>query len=126
MIEMFDFFRDIILESRGIDSKKAEIERLEKKKEKDKDKIIFSSGLRVTIYVVGIMFAITTIVTLPTLLVVKSYLLFARAIIQILLDFAIMVLVKIHTKKSEIIALGLIAIFFVLQYSTMVTNLIGI
>lgn len=116
---MFDLFRDIILEAQGIDSEKAEIERAKRKKEKDKNKIIFSIGVKRVVVGFSIFFLIMSIMQLPVFLLAGNILYFIRGFLQVGLVIGTLICLKVHKKKSEIIAIIFIVIFFILQYSTL-------
>ena len=117
--KMFDIFRDIMLEAKGIDCELAEKERLQKKKEKEKDKIIFSKSVKVVIYVFSLFFIATSLLQIPVLIKTGSVVFLIRSIVQIMTAIATMICLKIHKKKSEIVAIVLIVVFFLLQYSGM-------
>lgn len=114
---MFDIFRDIMLEAKGIDCELAEKDRLQKKKEKEKDKIIFSKSVKVVICVFSLFFIVTSLLQIPVLIKTGSVVFLIRSIVQIITAIATMICLKIHKKKSEIVAIVLIVVFFLLQYS---------
>lgn len=115
---MLDFFRDIYLEAKGIDCNQAQLERIKRKKEKEQNKIILSSGVKTLIYILGVLFLISGVGTFPFIFKWGNWFYIIRNTIQIILDVAILICVSIHKKKTEIIAIVLIGIFIMLQYSS--------
>ena len=53
---MFDFFRDIYLESVGIDTEQAEKERKEKQEKKKRERFIFTKSTKTIVYFLGIIY----------------------------------------------------------------------
>ena len=119
---ILDLLRDMTLEMRGIDSHKAEIERqkqkIEKKELEKKEKIILPKWVKNFIFIVSILYLISCVGTFP--LMIKSGVLFliVRSVIQIVIAVSIMVLMKIKSKKAEVLGIGLVVIFLILQNSS--------
>lgn len=119
---MFSIFRDIILEAKGIDCEKAELERIARKKEKDHDKIIFSQGMKKIIVFFGVFFLVASAVQIPLYVLAGNIFFLVRGISQVILVISTFVCMKIHKKTSERIAIVLIILFILLQYSTLVVG----
>lgn len=115
---MFDWFREVGEELRGIDSAAAKKERMEKQEQKKIDRFIFSRGAKALIIVLGLLYIIMTICTIGVVknmaenavaFIVKSILM---SIIAIVVIFALLV----GKKKGEIVALVGTFIFVVGMY----------
>ena len=119
---MFDFFRDIALELSGVDSKDAERQRKEKQEEKRKDRFIFSHGVKVLVYIFGVLYLITgaTAITVAKTNGALNALMILRFIALTLLDVSSVVCLATGKKKAEIVALILIVMFVLIQYFTAV------
>lgn len=118
---MFDILRDIALEMQGIDSQKAELEREKKKLEKrdvDKnEKLIIPKYMKKFVSVITIVYLFSCMGTLPIMFNTEIALLAIRSVIQIIVAIGILILINIKNKKTEIVSIVLIVIFFVLQNS---------
>lgn len=117
---MFDFFRDMYFEYRGVDSNAAKEERENKLKEKKKDKFIFSKSSKVIVFVLGILYLIIAWFNVATMKEIGA--LNAYKVIRLLFltscDIASLVCLAISKKKTEIAALILILVFVLTQYFT--------
>lgn len=118
---MFDIFRDIALELQGIDSEKAELERekkrLEKKNRDKEEKVILPIWAKKFVSVIAIVYLLSCMGTLPIMFNTNITLLVIRSVVQIVVAIAILILINIKNKKTEIASIVLIVIFFILQNS---------
>lgn len=118
---MFDIFRDIALELQGIDSEKAGLERekkrLEKKNRDKEEKVILPIWAKKFVSVIAIFYLLSCMGTLPIMFNTNIALLAIRSVVQIVVAIAILILINIKNKKTEIASIVLIAIFFILQNS---------
>lgn len=118
---MFDIFRDIALELQGIDSEKAELERekkrLEKKNRDKEEKVILPIWAKKIVSVIAIVYLLSCMGTLPIMFNTNIALLAIRSVVQIVVAIAILILINIKNKKTEIASIVLIVIFFILQNS---------
>lgn len=115
---MLDFLRDTYLELSGIDSSLAEKERKEKaklKKEKEK-KIIIPKYAKKIISIFIVLYLISCLGTFQIILKSENIMLIIRSAVQILDAILVIVFINIKNKKTELIGIGLIVLFFVLQY----------
>ncbi|MBE5877247.1 MAG: hypothetical protein E7290_10225 [Lachnospiraceae bacterium] len=119
---MFDFFRDIALEVRGIDPRVAQLEKLQKKKDRDKDKYIFSYSVKRMIYFVAIAFLVIYIPMFPVVMTTSTLLYKIRLIAQVILAIGTMICISFKKRKKigEKLAIAMIILFVILQYSTTV------
>lgn len=118
---MFDFFREMSMELRGIDVEEVEAKRKAKLEEKRKNRIIFPNSIKVLVYVFGVLYFLLTVMNVSLLL--KCNALSAWKVIHYVFlcscDIGAMAFISLKTKKSEIIAGVLIAIFLVTMYTTL-------
>lgn len=118
---MFDIFRDIALELQGIDSEKAELERekkrLEKRNRDKEEKVILPIWTKKFVSVIAIVYLLSCMGTLPIMFNTNIALLAIRSVVQIVVAIAILILINIKNKKTEIASIVLIVIFFILQNS---------
>ena len=112
---MFDFFRDVYLEMQGIDSAEAEKERKEKKREKNADRILLPKSIKVTVYVMGVVFLIlqATQIKFTAAKGITSCFITAGLCA---LAVAAMVLISIRKKQTEIVGTVLVVLFIFLMY----------
>lgn len=123
---MFDFFREVALEARGIDPRVAQLEKLKKIKDRDKDKYIFSYSVRRTIYFIAAAFLLIYIPMLPMVMTTSTLLYKIRLIVQIILAIGTMICISLKKRKKigEKLAIGMIIAFVILQYGTTALMLI--
>ena len=118
---MFDFFREVSMELRGIDVEEVEAKRKAKLEEKRKNRIIFPNSVKVLVYAFGVLYFLLTVLNVSLLW--KSNALSALKVFRYVFlcycDIGAMVFISLKTKKSEIIAGILIAIFLVTLYTTL-------
>lgn len=112
---MFDFFRDLYLESRGIDSFAAEKLRKKKKEIKIEKRFIFTKKMKALIIFLGILYLFIAISSLFTLRD-GDILFYIKYFIFFILDIIICISLILGTKKCEIIALVGIVIFIFGNY----------
>lgn len=115
---MFEFFRDMALEFSGIDSKAADEERKEKKEMKKKDRYIFSTGMKVLVWVVGVLYLVVVAMSIYFMKQAGAIdiLNILRYIVMVSIDVAAMICLAIGNKKTEIAAVILIPVFILLLY----------
>lgn len=115
---MFDFFRDMILEASGIDSKAAAEERKERKEAAKKERFIFSKGAKVIVYVMGAIYLAVAWIGMAAMIQAGTMDAFRiiRFIFLVGCDIASIICLAIGKKKTEIAALILIILFVVSQY----------
>lgn len=120
---MFSLIRDLYLELSGVDSVAAEEERLLKREEKKKKRFIFSGGAKTIIFIFGALYFLVSVLSLVAMIEAGA-LSFGKVLRPILLsgiDVACLVCLAIGTKKTEIAALILAAVFAIaLYFSTMI------
>jgi hypothetical protein len=113
---MLDFFQDIVLEVRGIDSEK---ERKEKKGKKCKDRFIFSESAKRIVFFFGILYFFVGGFQMSVLKGQKNIVFPVMKIIFLsALDIAALVCLLLRKKKAEVAALIFVIIFFVVMYTT--------
>ena len=115
---MFDFFKDVYLEARGIDSDVAKAERDARLEEKKKSRFIFSKGGKLIVFAFGIFYLIVSALNISVLKSTGA--LTAGKILQIIFlsgcDIACLVCLLVGKKKTEIAALILVIVFVVAFY----------
>lgn len=116
---MFDFFRDVVLEARGIDSVAAERERKERTKQRKKDRFIFSRSAKGIVLFFGILYLLIGGFQM-SILKGQENILFPvlKFIFLSVLDIAALICLALHKKKTEVVALVLVIIFIVVMYTT--------
>ena len=118
---MLDFFKDVILEAKGIDSEKAHKENI-KKKELSKTKYyILSSKVKIIMFAFGIIYLLIEIMN-TVIFWEKNGAVFIRTkgIILSIIDIAILILLTQKSKKAEISAIILGIFFVILIYTSTV------
>jgi len=113
---MFDFFRDILLESQGIDSDKAQREKQGKREQKKLARFIFSRSAKTFIYIVGGFYIALAVFNIVSLWGTESKLSIVKYVFLSLVDLSILVSLAINKKRSEIYALIVIVVFLILLY----------
>jgi uncharacterized integral membrane protein len=114
---MLDFFRDLILEARGIDAKAAADERALKAEQRKIKKFIFSAKMKIFVLIGGILYLILTIITTIIIWGTENYLMYVfKNIGMCLIDVFICGCIISGKKKAEIFALIGIIIFFALLF----------
>lgn len=111
---MFEFFKDIYLESNGIDVqqyKKNKLLQQQEKKKKDKD-IIFPKTIKRLIIVMDILYIFIACANIYILVTYGGELLYILKFVFLsLLALSVIVLLMLRNKKAEQIAIILICIF---------------
>lgn len=113
---MFDFFKDVYLETQGIDSDKARKIREERQEIKKLDRYIFSKKMKISISFLAIIYLILVFITFKFGVTNLSLMNIIKYIILSLTSLSVIVLFLFKSKKTEIIALGLIIIFIIGNY----------
>ena len=115
---MFDFFKDIMLEMKGVDTEALHEEMIQEKEEKKKKYFILSKGIKGIIYAFGILYLI---LSLSSLILLKQsgrveiyYMILT--LISSSIVIACLICISVKNKKAEIAGLILIGIFFIIQY----------
>lgn len=118
---MFDFFKEIYLEAKGVDVKALNDEKKREREEKKKNKLIFSTSTKIIIYVFGILYLFVAGVSIVLLKESGSLDLYnvIRFIFISLCDIAALICLAVGKKKTEIAALILIVLFMITQYFSM-------
>ena len=118
---MFDFFREVSMELRGIDVEEVETKRKAKLEEKKKNRIFFPNSIKILVYVFGVLYFLFTIINVSLLLKYNALSTWKviRYVFLCSCDIVTMVFISLKTKKSEIIAGILIAVFLVTMYTTL-------
>lgn len=118
---MFDFFKEIYLEKSGIDIQKLKEEREEKKRKENESKYLFSKGMKIFTIILGIMYLLIAISEITVLINISGSIIYILKILfQSLIDVAIIVCLMLKKKKYEKVAIGLIVLFFIVGYMTIV------
>lgn len=115
---MFEFFKDMYLELKGIDSAAAAEERRRQEAEKQKRRFIFSGSAKVLTFVVGILYLLIAGI-LIALMVETGSLSIDKIVCNaflILCDLATLICLAVGKKKTEIAALILIGVFMLMMY----------
>ena len=115
---MFEFFKDMYLELKGIDSEAAAEERRRKEDEKRKNRFIFSGSAKAVTFVVGILYLVIAGI-LIALMVETGALNIAKLICYVFLilcDLSALICLAVGNKKTEIAAVILIGIFILMMY----------
>ena len=117
---MFDFFRDLYLETHGIDSEKAETERKLKAQRKRREYIIFSGRTKAVIIIMAI--ALIVIQTVQAAAILERGIVFLLTdIFLCLLALTAVILLLIRKRKTEIAAAVVIGVFAVCEYAYMLS-----
>lgn len=117
---MLDFFRDLYLETHGIDSQKAEKERKAKQEEKRKTYHLFTGKTRVLLICMAVLFIVIQTFNFPRI-VGRGIFFVLTSIFLCVIAIAAIVLLLINRKKTQIAAAVLVGIFAVLEYAFMVS-----
>jgi len=116
---MFDFFKDVALEARGIDPDELRLKKKLEKEEKKKETIIFSKTAKGIVYFFGIFYLLTGAIGFGGTMGDEGFTLIAvKFFFLLLVDLAALICISIKSKKTEIAGLILIAIFCAVMYST--------
>mgnify|MGYP000283348105 FL=1 len=118
---MLDFFKDVVLEAKGIDSEKAHKENI-KKKELSKTKYyILSNKVKIIMFAFGIIYLLIEVMNI-VIFWEKNGAIFIRnkGIILSIIDIAILVLLTQKNKKAEISAIFLGIFFMIVMYASTV------
>lgn len=110
---MFDWFRTIALEAKGIDSSNAISKRELKRQEAKKNRFIFSKKMKVLIIILGVLYMIIAVTT--AVFEISEGNMSLRLVVSFflcLLDIAIIVSLIIGKRTGEIAALAGIILFF--------------
>ena len=118
---MFDFFKDVYLEAKGIDSDAIKKERLQIKNKTKEKKYIFSSKTKVLIIILGIVYFFISTASLSILKFQKDMIMLSiKFLILSIMDLAIITCLMIPKKKAEIIALIIIIVFVIITYFSII------
>ena len=112
---MFDFFKDIYLETHGIDSSRA----MKENEEKKEKKFLFSRKTKAIIIIMAVIFILMQIFQIMALIEKGGIELLAATIFLCMMAMAIVILLFIRNKKTEIAAAVLVGVFIVLDYAYM-------
>lgn len=117
---MLDFFRDLYLETHGIDSEKAETERKAKAQKKRMGYILFSGRTKAMLLIMGVIFLVLQAVQARATLERGIGFLIADVSLCFMV-IAAGILLLINRKKAQIAAAVLIAVFAVCEYLYMLS-----
>ena len=114
---MFDFFRDMFWELRGLDASAVKSAQEEKRERKKLDRFIFSRITKILVVILGFFYiaVAATMLALSRSSGRQSMVIFQR-VITALVDIAVIASLLSGTKKGEIFALAGIFVFFVAYY----------
>lgn len=111
---MFDFFKDMGLELKGIDSNAAKKERMEKREQKKLNRFIFSRGAKALVITMGVLYifmAGSMIIALKDVTGATPHI--VKYIAMSIADLVVIVALIFGKKKGEIVALVVAFIFVV-------------
>ena len=116
---MFDFFRDMVLEARGIDSEAAAEQRKGKKEPEHRERFIFSRSTKGIIFILGILYLVMGGMQIVVMKGQDGIALFMLQFVLLsILDISALVCLLLRNKKAEIAALILVIVFVVMKYLT--------
>lgn len=116
---MFDFLRDIYLETHGINSAAAEKIRNEKYETKRLNRYIFSNKMRVLVYILGLLYIVLAVSNIRLQKAADNYeLLCIRYVGLVFIDIATCICLISGRRKGEIIALIGIVLFVLINFLT--------
>jgi len=111
---MFDYFRDVIHEVGGLDTKAAEKKRVEKKLSNKKNRIILSKNIKLILIICAalyIIISLSTVVAISHMMNITYLVL--KNILMSVLAFIIIISLAINKKEGEITAI-ICSIVFIL------------
>ena len=118
---MFEFFRDVLQEAKGIDTNTLKMIRageMEEKKAKNK-RFIFSKRMKIVVYVLGALYLLTSIPIMMMAGGVENVLLYTAVNgTLVAVDIAVCVCLVVGKRKGEIAALIGVIVFFLLLYAS--------
>ena len=119
---MFDYFRDVLQEFGGIDTKKAKILRNEQTRTEKLSRYIFTAKLKRLVIVVGVVYLVLSVFMIVGLLNIGHTAGIALQVIKyiflILIDITVILSLFNGTKKGEIVALVGCFAFTLLLYAS--------
>lgn len=118
---MFDFFKDVYYEIKGIDSSIVREEQKKKQLEAKKDRFIFSKSAKVLVFIFGILYLVMSMINIAVMIESgePSAIHIVRVVLLSLCDIACLICLAINEKKTEIAALILMFVFVIAQYFTL-------
>ena len=114
---MFDFYKELILELQGIKPQK----KLDKTNEyigDEKDKPILSTRTKLVIWFMGVLYLFVALVGIVAVINSQKYLGLVRYILLIVMDIAAMILSLFKKRKMQMIAIGFVVAFIIVNFST--------
>lgn len=115
---MFDFFKDVIDESHGIDIEQRDRLRKAQKRDEKAERLFLPKGAKSMMYFFGILYVVLAV--LIVVVNMKSHVGFsenAKQIILSILSIASMVLISIKKKQTEIIGTTCFVVFALLLFA---------
>jgi len=116
---MFDFFRDIVLENKGIDTKEMHKQRMEKREQMKLSRFIFSKKTKVTICIIGALFLLFASLQIANLWSVDYVAVLINFILS-LIAIAVCICLMTGRKKCEIVALTGSVLFIIVAYGSVI------
>ena len=111
---MFDFFKDTYYDLKGIDRKKAELEKLQNSKAKEK--IILSKSAKAVICIISILLLLASAVTAFVYFTNNNNVQAIRYAIEIPILISIIILIFIRKKKTELVGTVMFILFMIYRY----------
>lgn len=110
---MLDFIKDMIAEANGLDSEKMKEER----RNKNKEKHIFSKSIKVIVTIVGILYLFVAVTNISICLRQnEAFIKIGKYLFLSILDLIVMVSLLLKNKKAELTALIGIVLFVLANY----------
>ena len=115
---MFDFFKEVYLEAKGVDVEALKAEKKKIKEEQKKNKFIFSRSSKIIIYVFGLVYLL---IAGLNIFLMKDFgganvYYIMRFLFLSICDIAVLVCLAIGKKQTEVAALILVVVFIITQY----------
>lgn len=111
---MFGFYKDLFLKINGIEPKSV-LKPVEKPKE---EKLLFSNKLKVTVWILGIMYLIVAGIGIYMSFENNVYSSMLKYVFLVPLDVASLILVLSKNKRKQFVAVGTIFLFIVFNFGT--------
>jgi len=119
---MFDFFRDAVLEAKGIDSSKAKKLRDEEREIKKLSQFIFTKSVKRVVIILGALYTVFSVLSIVNIFMAASdigssvVVHIIKTTLLIMISIVACISLVIGSKKGEIVALVCCIVFAVLLY----------
>lgn len=113
---MFDFFKYVADEIRGVDTETIKKEKKEREEKEKANRIIFSKKAKIIICACAIMYILLTLATVTALRGSLAVTLILFYVLRMMIALGIVISILIGKKQGEITALIGIMIFFLLMF----------